>query len=42
MPLAEALREIVGSGTAAIVSCIPGSPAFYEGEEAKERFLLPR
>lgn len=42
MPLEAALREIVGSGSAAIVSCIPGFLAHYEGEEAGDRFLLQR
>ena len=40
--LAEALGEIVGSGIATIVSCIPGTLAFYEGESIKRRFVLAR
>ncbi len=42
LPLADALLAIVGSGSAAIVSCIPGTLAFYEGEDAHNRYLLQR
>jgi hypothetical protein len=41
-PLTQALTEIVGSGIATIVSCMPGTLAFYEGESIKRRFMLVR
>lgn len=40
--LTDALREIIGSGIATIVSCVPGTLAFYEGESIKRRFALAR
>jgi hypothetical protein len=38
--LSSILSGIVGSGVVAVVSCVPGKLAFYEGEEAGERYLL--
>lgn len=40
--LDEALRDVIGSGMGAFVSCIPGRLAYYEGEDAGERWLLER
>ena len=40
MPLAEALRQIVGRGMGAVISCVPGRLAFVETED--ERFILER
>ena len=39
--LLTALKEIVGYGTGAVLSCVPGKLAYFEGE-VKERFLLVR
>lgn len=40
LPLLTALEEIVGSGSASIISCIKGQLGYYEGEEQNERYLL--
>jgi hypothetical protein len=40
IPLSTALEEIVGTGYAAIISCISGQLGYYEGEEQNERYLL--
>jgi hypothetical protein len=40
LPLAEALRQIVGRGMGTVLSCIPGRLAFVETED--ERFILER
>lgn len=40
LPLAEALKQIVGRGMGAVLSCIPGRLAFVETED--ERFILER
>lgn len=42
MPLSEALATIIGSGMGTLVSCLPGSLAYFEGEEAGERYILQR
>jgi hypothetical protein len=42
LPLAEALQMIVGRGMGALLSCIPGRLAFYEGEEPGQRYILER
>ena len=42
LPLTDALAAVVGRGMGAFVSCIPGRLAFYEGEDAGERYLLER
>lgn len=39
--LTDVLETIVGSGVGSIVSCLPGSLAYYEGEE-RTRFILQR
>ena len=41
MELLTALKEIVGYGRGAVLSCIPGKLAYFEGE-VRERFLLVR
>ena len=41
MELLTALKQIVGYGTGAVLSCIPGKLAYFEGE-IRERFLLVR
>jgi hypothetical protein len=40
MALNEALLEIVGADTGALVSCIPGKLAYFEMEGLSERYLL--
>jgi hypothetical protein len=40
LPLAEAVRQIVGRGKGTVLSCIPGRLIFVETEE--ERFILER
>jgi len=40
LPLAEALRQVVGYGMGTVLSCIPGRLAFVETED--ERFILER
>lgn len=40
LPLAEALKEVVGLGMGTVLSCIPGRLAFVETED--ERFILER
>jgi hypothetical protein len=42
MPLASALRRIVGFGAGTLISCVPGRLAYFEGEEAKDRYILQR
>ena len=42
MDLWEALGKTVGQGEGTFVSCIPGRLAYFEGEEANERYLLER
>jgi hypothetical protein len=42
LPLDDALGAVVGRGMGAFVSCIPGRLAYYEGEDAGERWLLER
>lgn len=42
MPLEDALREVVGRGLGAFVSCVPGRLAYFEGEDAGARYLLRR
>ena len=42
LPLEEALARVVGGGSSTLLSCIPGRLAYYEGEEAGERFVLLR
>ena len=40
MPLYEAFENIFGSGLSFIISCLPGKLAYYEGEDAGERYIL--
>jgi hypothetical protein len=40
LPLIEALKQIVGCGMGAVLSCLPGRLAFVETED--ERFILER
>ena len=42
MDLDAALRELVGQGIGALVSCVQGKLAYYEGEEPGERYILKR
>jgi hypothetical protein len=42
LPLRMALGLIIGSGMGTLLSCVPGIPAFFEGEEASERCMLVR
>jgi hypothetical protein len=41
-PLREALETVVGSGVGTVLSCIPGRLAYYEAEDASERYILSR
>ena len=40
LPIDEAVAMVVGHGFATIISCIPGSLAFFEGEGFSNRFIL--
>jgi hypothetical protein len=40
--LHRSLEQIVGSGSASLVVCIPGLLAYYEGEEPHDRYVLRR
>jgi hypothetical protein len=42
LPLREALDAIVGSGMGTVLLCIPGRLAYYEAEDAGERYILSR
>jgi hypothetical protein len=42
LPLSEALDQVVGFGFGTVVSCIPGRLAYYEAEDAGERYILSR
>lgn len=42
MGLRDALTRVVGSGSATLISCVPGVLAYYEGESAGERWILAR
>jgi hypothetical protein len=42
LPLHDALLAIVGRGSGALVSCIPGRLGYYEGEERAARVILRR
>ena len=42
LPLKDALSSIVGTGIAAIISCLPGHLAYYEKEEPGERYILEK
>jgi hypothetical protein len=40
MALEEAINNVVGSGIATIILCIPSKLAYYEGEGFNNRFIL--
>lgn len=42
MVLIEALQMVVGSGMGTVVSCMPGRLAYFESEDAGERYILER
>ena len=42
LPLREALDAVVGSGIGTVLSCIPGRLAYYEAEDAGERYIFSR
>ncbi len=42
MPLLDALTAVVGQGSGALFSCLPGQLGYYEGEEPQARWLLRR
>ena len=42
MPLDVALEGVHGSSVGAIISCVPGKLAYYEGEDPGERYILDR
>jgi len=42
MPLADALKAVVGRGQGVFVSCLPGRLAYFEGEDVGARYVLER
>jgi hypothetical protein len=42
MPLRDALDAVIGMGSGAFLSCIPGRLGFYEYEEMKSSYILSR
>jgi len=42
LSLLDALRQVVGSNSGTIVSCVPGRLAYYEGEDRNTRIILER
>lgn len=42
LPLADALKTIVGYGMGALISCIPGELGVFEGEGPSDRYILAR
>ena len=42
LALEEALRQVVGRGMGAFVSCVPGQLGYFEGEGPRERCILSR
>jgi hypothetical protein len=40
MPLHEALEETVGQTMGTLISCVPGKLAYFEFEDAGERYIL--
>ena len=42
LDLSEALRDIIGRGMGAFVSCLPGRLAYFESEEKNERYICHR
>ena len=42
LPLGAALEQVVGYGMGTFISCLPGRLAYFEGEVARERYILVR
>lgn len=42
VPLREALTRISGLGHGTLLSCVPGSLGYFEGEERGKRYVLER
>ena len=42
LPLSQALTAVIGQGMGTLISCIPGALAYFEGEDAGERYVLRR
>lgn len=42
MPLSKALAETVGQTMGTLISCVPGKLAYFEFEDAGERYILQR
>jgi hypothetical protein len=42
MPLANALKAVVGAGFGTVISCIAGRLGYFEGEGPSDRHLLER
>jgi hypothetical protein len=42
VPLTQALDEVYARGLGTFLSCVPGRLAYFEGEEASERYILER
>ncbi len=42
MDLSAALKNIIGLGQGAFVSCVPGKLAYFESEEKNERYICHR
>jgi hypothetical protein len=42
MPLHKALEETVGQTMGTLISCVPGKLAYFELEDAGERYILER
>ena len=42
LDLEDALRQVVGRGMGAFLSCVPGRLAYFEGEGPKESYILER
>lgn len=42
LPLGSALDLVVGRGSGTLLSCVPGSLAYFEGEGPSDRCLLAR
>ena len=42
VPLRDAITRILGIGHGTLLSCVPGSLGYFEGEESGERYVLER
>jgi hypothetical protein len=42
IPLDDALELVVGFGIGTVLCCVPGHLAYYEAEDAGERFILSK